>query len=344
MSDHHCTPRHTHTLPSPSSHDHSTRPFFTTSPDANKEYSLHSSVHAPATSFEVMPPRNPSLAPHFWNTVDQLAASHPNFISVTYGAAGNDRSSARSVVRRLVLDYPTRPIAHLTCVGTGVSEVQKIVTDYFDSGVRIFLALRGDPPANEPDWRPAPGGVASATELVTLIRAVETRRCSEYPGQALRGAIAPLTIAVATFPAGNPAAGTTAQQEAERLLLKQAAGATFAITQLFWDPQTYLSFVELARSYGVTIPIVAGFLPPTDPSRLRRVADLTGIEPPQWLLSTLSQAESEEELHSIGVDLGARMTREIFAGGAPGIHLYTFNKSRPSLDLLSAAGLLEVSR
>lgn len=297
--------------------------------------------HEPTTvSFEVMPPRHPDAAPRFWATVGRLVAARPDFMSVTYGAAGRDRASARSVVSELVTSTPVPPIAHLTCVGTSPGEVARVVSDYLDSGVRAFLALRGDPPAGDPHWRPASGEVASATELVTLIRRLERRRCEEHPGAALRAAVRPLTIAVAAFPAGNPAAGTTADQEVERLLVKQAAGASFAITQLFWEADTYLSFVERARASGVTIPIVAGLLPPTDPSRLRRTQDLTGIEAPRALLDALSAAEGTDALR-LGVDEGARLAGGILDGGAPGLHLYTFNKAEPSLLLLERLRLLD---
>lgn len=296
--------------------------------------------HEPTTvSFEVMPPRNPSAAPRFWGTVERLVSSRPDFVSVTYGAAGRDRSSAREVVTTLVRDTPVQPIAHLTCVGNTPEQVSGVVGDYLDAGVRTFLALRGDPPAGDPDWVPAPGGVSSATQLVTLIRDLEERRCAAHPGAALRAAFKPLTIAVATFPAGNPAAGTSPEQEVERLLVKQAAGAAFAITQLFWEADTYLSFVQRARQCGVTLPILAGLLPPTDPARLRRVTDLTGIEPSRSVLAALDRAGTEQELHAIGVEQGARIARGVLAGGAPGLHIYTFNRSAPALDLLAAVGL-----
>lgn len=298
--------------------------------------------HEPSTiSFEVMPPRHPDAAPRFWTTVSQLVAARPDFVSVTYGAAGQDRSSARSVVQQLVTGTPVPPIAHLTCVGTSPGQVASVVSDYLDSGVRAFLALRGDPPAGNPSWHPAPGNVASATELVTLIREQERRRCESHPAAALRAAVRPLTIAVAAFAAGNPAAGTTAQQEVERLLVKQAAGASFAITQLFWEADTYLGFVERARASGVTIPIVAGFLPPTDPARLRRMQDLTGIEAPRALLDALGAAPTDELREAIGIDQGARVAREVLQGGAPGLHLYTFNQAGPSLHLLERLGLLD---
>lgn len=287
-------------------------------------------------SFEVMPPRKPELAPRFWDTVNRLLTVEPDFLSVTYGAAGKDRSTARSVVRRLVRDTPIQPIAHITCVGTSRAEVADVISDYLDAGVRTFLALRGDPPSNDPAWRPPIGGVASATELVTLIRALENRRNQTNPGWALRAAFKPLTIAVAAFPAGNPAARTTPEQEAERLLVKQAAGANFAITQLFYNADVYGRFLELARSYGVTIPIVAGILPPTDPRRLSRTAELTAVEPPQDLMKLFERADSADDIYRIGISYGISLVHNVLSMGAPGVHLYTFNQASPALDLVTA--------
>ena len=294
-------------------------------------------------SFEVMPPRKENLIKPFWDTVQRLLSVTPDFLSVTYGAAGQDRHSARDVVRSLVQDSPVQPIAHLTCVGTTATEVGEVVSDYLDAGVRTFLALRGDPPVGRPDWQPAPGGVSSATELVTLIRSIEAARCAQYPGAALRAAFKPLTIAVAAFPAGNPAAGTSPNQEVERLLVKQSAGASFAITQLFWETETYVNFLEKARSNGVTIPIVPGILPPTDIKRVNRMTELTGVVFPEYLRRRLESAQSAEEMYSVGVSLGARLARDLHEVGAPGIHMYTFNKAAPALDVLDAAGLVSAS-
>jgi methylenetetrahydrofolate reductase (NAD(P)H) len=290
-----------------------------------------------------MPPRKENLIKPFWDTVQRLLSVTPDFLSVTYGAAGQDRHSARDVVRSLVQDSPVQPIAHLTCVGTTATEVGEVVSDYLDAGVRTFLALRGDPPVGRPDWQPAPGGVSSATELVTLIRSIEAARCAQYPGAALRAAFKPLTIAVAAFPAGNPAAGTSPNQEVERLLVKQSAGASFAITQLFWETDTYVNFLEKARSNGVTIPIVPGILPPTDIKRVNRMTELTGVVFPEYLRRRLESAQSVEEMYSVGVSLGARLARDLHEAGAPGIHMYTFNKAAPALDVLDAAGLVSAS-
>ena len=296
---------------------------------------MESLTRAPhTTSFEVLPPRRPELAPRFWSNVDQLVASRPDFISVTYGAGGTDRQSAGDVVAKLVRDTPVRPIAHLTCVATTRAEVRGVVEHYLDLGVRTFMALRGDNPWGAPDWQPGPGDVPSASCLVTLMRQIEIERTARSAGNALRSAFKPLTVAVAAFPAGNPVAGTTPEQEAERLLTKQAAGASFGVTQLFWDPAQYASFVERCRRIGVTIPIVAGLLPPTDPRRVRRMQELTGVQPPAWLLDALERVETPEEAASVGIAIGRKIAREVLDAGSPGIHVYTFNQAGPALDLV----------
>jgi methylenetetrahydrofolate reductase (NADPH) len=258
---------------------------------------------------------------------------------VTYGAGGGDRRTARQVVAGLLDGTPVLPIAHLTCVGASREDVSEVIDDFLDAGVRSFLALRGDPPKDQPDWQAPDDGVRSSIELVHLLREVEARRCAEDPGSALRGAARPLTIAVATFTTGNPAAGTTRAQELQRLLEKQKAGASFAITQLFYEADAYTDFVAEARAAGVTIPILAGLLPATEPGRLRRVQELTGVVPPPSLLDALDALPDPEAQHAYGVAYSVDLARRVLDAGAPGLHVYTFNKHRPALDVLEGVGL-----
>ncbi len=296
-----------------------------------------SNLAAPTLSFELMPPRSPRGTQKFWVTVAELMETQPDFLSVTYGAGGHNRDTAHGVTARLVRDTPVQPLAHLTCVGVSREETTRVIDQYLDSGVRSFLALRGDPPL---DGRgPCPTELRSSLELIALIRQREQARCSASTADMLRGVIRPLIIAVATFPAGNPAAGTSATQEVERLLLKQAAGATFAITQLFYQADTYMSFVESARAAGVQIPIIPGILPPTNSRRLRRVAELSGVQADTSLLDRLDAA-TPERATAIGIEAGANLIRSVLEGGAPGVHLYTFNQSGINLDILAGAGLL----
>jgi methylenetetrahydrofolate reductase (NADPH) len=301
----------------------------------------HAASHRPTVSFELMPPRRPDAAPNFWETARRLVAVRPDFVSVTYGAGGGDRATARKVVATLLAGTSVLPIAHLTCVGASREDVSEVIDDFLDAGVRAFLALRGDPPKDQPDWRPAADGVHSADELVRLLREVEAKRAAADPSTALRGAAHPLSIAVATFPNGNPGAGTTRAQEVQRLLEKQAAGASFAITQLFYEASSYTEFVADARSAGVTIPILAGLLPTTEPRRLRRVEELTGVAAPTDLLTALDALEDAEAQHEHGIARSIELARAVLDAGAPGLHVYTFNKHRPALDLLAGVGLLD---
>jgi methylenetetrahydrofolate reductase (NADPH) len=293
----------------------------------------------PTVSFELMPPRRPDAAPKFWETARRLVATQPDFVSVTYGAGGGDRATARDVVARLLEGTPVLPVAHLTCVGASREDVTAVIDEFLDAGTRSFLALRGDPPKDQPDWRPPPGGLRSSIELVHLLREVEARRCAADPGTALRGATRPLTVAVATFPDGNPDAGTTRTQEVRRLLEKQQAGAGFAITQLFYEAASYIDFVAEARAAGVTIPILAGLLPTTEPRRLRRVEELMGVRAPQHLLDALDALPGPEAQHAYGTAYGTELAQRVLDAGAPGIHVYTFNKYRPALDLLEGVNL-----
>lgn len=300
---------------------------------------LVDSVVRPTVSFEMMPPRNPDAAPKFWETARRLVATRPDFISVTYGAAGTDRETTRNVVTRIARHTPVLPIAHLTCVGATRSNVAEVIDEFLAAGVRSFLALRGDPPREQPDWQPPNDGVHSSDDLIQLLREVEAKRCLHHPASALRGAARPLTVAVATFPGGNLAAGTSPSQEVVRLREKQDSGADFAITQLFYEADTYTSFVAAARDAGVTIPILAGILPMTDPKRLRRVEQLTGVPAPSALMHDLELLASESARHEVGIRASIDLVSEVLAAGAPGLHVYTFNKYQPALDLLEGVHL-----
>lgn len=293
----------------------------------------------PTISFELMPPRNPAAAPKFWSTVDHLIAARPDFVSVTYGAAGGDRTTAQTVVRRILEHAPVLPIAHLTCVGASRDNVAEVIDEFLAEGVRSFLALRGDPPRDQPDWRPHPEGINSSDELVALLREVEAQRCADDPSSALRSAARPLTIAVATFLDGNAAAGTTRSQEVQRLLEKQQAGADFAITQLFYEADSYVGFVDEARRAGVTLPILAGLLPMTDPARLARVETLTGVPAPRALVRDLESLADPAARHARGIRASVELAEAVLAAGAPGLHVYTFNKHQAALDLLEGVHL-----
>ena len=298
-----------------------------------------SEVDRPTVSFELFPPRNPDAAPRLWETITQLGTARPDFVSVTYGASGRTRTTTRQLVRRLLRETSLNPIAHLTCVGASRDEVTTIIEEFLDEGVRSFLALRGDPPVDQTDWHPHPQGMQTAAELVELLREIEQRRCATSPAQKVRATVRPLSVAVAAFPRGNAGTGSSREQDIAALLDKQRAGADFAITQVFYDAASYLELVAAAREAGVVIPIIPGIIPTTDPARLLRVEALTGVPVPRDLLALLASADDDAERHRRGIRASVDLVNGVLDGGAPGIHVYTFNTHHPALDLLEGAGL-----
>ncbi len=294
-------------------------------------------------SFEILPPRTPDVEKSVQTSLAELVATGPDFISVTYGANGSSREVSLEVVRHLIQNTSVPAMAHFTAVGSSLPEASALVREFLDSGVTSFLALRGDPPQGVRDEDLLLGDFGSASELVQLIHRVQserepflTRDVPGFPGAKRLGAGRKVTIAVAAFPNGHPSSSSR-RQDIDTLLAKEAAGANLAITQLFFHPEEYLGFVEDARAAGVTMPILPGIMPVLSEKRLHRVVELTGEAMPARLLEQLRAAEDPARA---GISHAAQLARDVLAGGAPGIHLYTFNRSDAPLAVLAEAGLL----
>lgn len=299
-------------------------------------------------SFELYPPRSASSEEALHDTVRHLAAAGPDFLSVTYGAGGSSGGRSLEVLRFIREHTDVEPLAHLTCVGNTYAGAAKLIREFLDAGILSFLALRGDPPAGQTEGYL--GDLESAAQLVQLIDRVQAERApyEEAPVPGLPGAarVDPrrrASIAVAAFPKGHPRA-THRTQDVEALLAKQAAGATFAITQLFFHADDYLAFVERARAGGVVIPILPGIMPITSPARLARVLELTGEDLPGELSVALEVEPTPEGRREIGIAWAARLARDVVAGGAPGVHLYAFNQHDTVLTVLAEAGILPALR
>ncbi|CAN5152721.1 methylenetetrahydrofolate reductase [soil metagenome] len=296
-------------------------------------------------SFELYPPRSPSAEAGLWETVERLAATGPDFISVTFGAGGSSRQSSLQVLKRLKEQTGVHPLAHLTCVGSSHSEANRLVREFLDAGITSFLALRGDPPEGIDEGEPFLGDLGSASELVQLIHRVQTERAqyTTLRGTAGGGRLPTrrerVRVAVAAFPNGHPRSSSS-QQEVDTLLAKQASGATMAITQLFFHPEDYLDFVDRAVAGGVTIPILPGIMPAVSPARLDRILELTGERRPEDLSRALYAADSVEEQFALGVAHATELSNAVLDGGAPSLHLYTFNQHRAVLDVLDGVGLI----
>ncbi|WP_309129090.1 methylenetetrahydrofolate reductase [Microbacterium sp.] len=297
-------------------------------------------------SFELYPPRSADSASALHATIDRLADAGPDFLSVTYGAGGSTGGRSLDVLRYIRSRTSVEPLAHLTCVGNTYAGAARLIREFLDAGILSFLALRGDPPAGHDEGEPFLGDLESSAQLVQLIDRVQAERApyeeSPVPGNPGAVRVAPrrkVSIAVAAFPNGHPRSAYSSQH-VDALLAKQAAGATLAITQLFFHPDHYLAFVERARRAGVTIPILPGIMPITSPARLARVLDLTGEELPGELSIALEVEPTPEGRRQIGIEWAADLARDVVDGGAPGVHLYAFNQHDTVLDVLARAGII----
>lgn len=272
-------------------------------------------------SFEVYPPRSSDAVPALYEAIDSLALLDPAFISVTFGAGGSETKNSLEVLNYIQSNH-LAPLAHLTCVGTTRDSARALVTEFVEAGIIDFLALRGDFP--EGTNALPEGSLRTAAELVDVI--------SEVRGE-------DGITAVAAFPNGHPESGEN-RSDIQALLAKQEAGADFAITQLFFEASDYLSFVDLARSAGVEIPILPGIMPIISPKRLARVLELTGERNPTELEARLLTAQDADARVEAGIDFAARLVSDLVKAGAPGIHLYAFNEHERVTEVLRRADLV----
>jgi methylenetetrahydrofolate reductase (NADPH) len=277
----------------------------------------------PVFSFEFFPPKTDEGERTLRATLEDLRAFEPDFVSVTYGAGGSTRNRTVEVTKWLKQELGIEAMAHLSCVGATREELSSILDDIAAAGIENVLALRGDPPRGETEWQPHPGGLSYSTELVALIRA-------GYP----------FSVGAACFPEVHPEALDLAH-DLRFLKEKVHNGASFLITQLFFDNELYFRFVEEARGYGIEVPILPGIMPITDVGQIKTITGMCGAAIPQALLEALEwRAADREAVLQLGVAYATLQCAELLARGAPGIHFYTLNRSPATRAILSALRLL----
>lgn len=301
----------------------------------------------PTFSFELYPPRNDAASESLQLSLAELVAVGPEFVSVTYGASGSSRGVSLDVLRHLLHNTEVQPMAHLTCVGSSYADASQLIREFLDAGVTSFLALRGDAPAGALESDAVLGDLGSAGELVQLIHRVQAERVPfvqvpvpGFPGARRLASGQKVTIAVAAFPNGHPRSRSI-EQDLDTLLAKEAAGANLAISQLFFEADQYLTFVERARAAGVTMRILPGIMPVLSAARLRRIVELSGEALPAQLLRDL---ESADDPAVVGIAQATHLASRLLDGGASGLHLYTFNRHEAPLAVLGAVGLLDSAR
>lgn len=273
----------------------------------------------PVFSFEFFPPKTDEGLANLRETLAVLSDDEPDFVSVTYGALGSTRDTTIDIVKWIKQDLGIEAMAHFTCVGATTAELRATLDEIEAAGVDNVLALRGDPPAGQDEWVQTEGGLLYSTELIALLE--------EHYGFA---------VGAAAFPEVHPQAAS-AESDIQFLKAKQDAGASFLITQLFYDNEFYFDFVARAREAGVTVPIIPGVMPVNNLRNIRRITELCKSEIPEPFERQLEAREDDPQaLQDLGVTYATLQCVDLLSRGAPGIHFYTLNRSPATRAILAA--------
>jgi methylenetetrahydrofolate reductase (NADPH) len=275
-----------------------------------------------AVSFEFFPPNDAAMEETLWASIRRLAPLNPRFVSVTYGADGSTRERTHNIVTRIQRETHLTGAPHLTCVGASRGEVLDIARQYWDSGIRHIVALRGDPPAGATRYQPHPEGFAYAADLVAGLRSV-----------------ADFEISVAAYPEKHPESPSP-QADIDALKRKVDAGATRAITQLFFDPDLYLRFRDACVRAGIEVSIVPGILPITRFPQIVRFAARCGASVPAWLSRRFEGLDEDPETRRlISAAVAIEQVHALQRHGVDEFHFYTLNRAELTYAICHALGL-----
>jgi len=276
----------------------------------------------PVFSFEFFPPKDKQGMTQLKGALAELAQDEPAYVSVTYGAGGSTRDRTVEVTKLIKQGLGIEAMAHLSCVGEPVSRVREIIEEIQAAGIENILALRGDPPRGETEWQPHPEGLRSSPELIELV-------AGDYD----------FCIGGACFPEVHPEAPDL-EHDLAFCKRKVEAGASFLITQLFFDNRYYFDFVASCRQAGITAPIIPGVIPITNVAQLKTITEMCGAAiPPGLLLELDRRADDPEAVLQLGVAYTTLQCADLLRRGAPGIHFYTLNRSPATRAILSSLRL-----
>src|SRR5664279_2035223 len=277
----------------------------------------------PIFSFEFFPPKSDAGERVLGLALESLRQLDPAFVSVTYGAGGSSRSRTLDLTKWIKQELRIEAMAHLSCVGSTREELVTVLDDMREAGIENILALRGDPPRGESDWKAHPGGLHYSTELAGLIR-------DGYEA----------CVGGACFPEVHPEAPDLAH-DLRFLKDKVDSGVSFLITQLFFDNDFYFRFVDQARAAGIDVPILPGIMPITDLRQIKTITGMCGATIPARLREALDwRSHDPDAVLQLGVSYATLQCAELLARGAPGVHFYTLNRSPATRAILSALKLL----
>jgi methylenetetrahydrofolate reductase (NADPH) len=273
----------------------------------------------PVFSFEFFPPKTDEGQRTLEGTLEVLKDDAPHYVSMTDGAGGSTRTRTVELTRWIKQDLGIEAMAHLSCVGEPTERLVELLVQIQESGVENVLALRGDPPRGETEWKPHPGGLHYSVELIRLIR-------GRFD----------FCVGAACFPEVHPDAPDR-ESDLSYALAKQDAGVSFLITQLFFDNELYFDFIDDARAAGITVPIIPGIMPVTNYGQIKRFTEMCGASIPEELERELNgRADDPEAVAELGVAYATLQCSDLLARGAPGIHFYTLNRSPATRAILAA--------
>lgn len=277
----------------------------------------------PSISFELFPPKTDSAMQNLQEIMPDLVSLRPDFMTVTYGALGSTQERTLEIASHLQNNFKVPTACHLTCVGSSRPDLDRIVQEIHNAGIRNIVALRGDPPKGEASFVPPPDGYSHANQLVTHIRALEKA-----------GRVGPFGIAVAGYPEKHLEAPDMATDLAN-LKRKVEAGADCVVTQLFYDNKQYFNFVKSCRDLGIKVPIVPGILPVLSAKQVLRITSMCGsCLPPDMQRELEAAGDDAAKSEEIGVRRCIAQATELIENGAPGIHFYVLNKSSHMMKIM----------
>ncbi|MCD6223544.1 MAG: methylenetetrahydrofolate reductase [NAD(P)H] [Deltaproteobacteria bacterium] len=278
----------------------------------------------PFVSLEFFPPKEQTLWPKFFQTVEKLKIVNPLFVSVTCGALGSSQEYTKEITIRLKQEFKLEPMAHLTCIGASADKLHFLLKTLLKAGVDNVLALRGDFPQDEV-FNYEKSEFKHASDLVTFLH-------KHYPQ---------LGIAVAGYPESHPESPSL-KQDLKFLKFKLDKGADFVITQLFFDNSIYWNFIKRAKALGIDKPIIPGILPVTSLTGLKRILSQCGASIPEEFLKDLYTANKKgtEAVQALGTEYAIMQIKELLNRAVPGIHIYTLNRTKVCLNIFKAIGLI----
>jgi len=272
----------------------------------------HRAPESPDISFEFFPPKTEEMERNLWGTINRLAPLAPNFVSVTYGAGGSTRERTHSTIARILAETSLTPAAHLTCVNAPRGEIDDVVARYHDVGVRHIVALRGDPTTGiGTPYVAHPDGYKTSAELVASIR-------KRYPD---------IEVSVSAYPEKHPESADF-DADIDTLMAKVDAGASRAITQVFFDNDLYFRYLDRVRQRGIDIPVVPGIMPMHNFKQARGFVTRAGTTVPDWLAEKFEGLDDDPETRKlVAATVAAGQVQKLAKHGVDTFHFYTMNRA-----------------